>query len=60
MRKVDFWSFTMDYETEEIVMTATIDGERFQLRAIEKDIDSMKRWFEIDRYMFKEAVYGNS
>lgn len=45
------YSFTMDYENKEIVMTTVIDGEKIQLRACEKDIDSMKRWFGLARFM---------
>lgn len=45
------YSFTMDYKSKEIVMTTFIDGEKVQLRACEKDIDSMKRWFDLARLM---------
>lgn len=45
------YSFTMDYESKEIVMNTVIDDEKIQLRACEKDIDSMKRWFDLARFM---------
>lgn len=45
------YSFTMDYESKEIVMSTVIDDEKIQLRACEKDIDSMKRWFDLARIM---------
>lgn len=45
------YSFTMDYESKEIVMTTVVDGKKIQLRACEKDIDSMKSWFNLARHM---------
>lgn len=48
------YSFTMDYESKEIVMTTVIDDEKIELRACEKDIDSMKRWFDLARAMEKQ------
>jgi hypothetical protein len=53
MKKVEYWSFTMDYETDEIVINATVNGDRIQLRAIEKDIKSMQSWFELATHMKK-------
>ena len=47
------YSFTMDYESKEIVLTTFIDDEKIQLRACEKDVDSMKRWFDLARVMEK-------
>lgn len=48
--KLSIWSFTMDYETKEIVMNIALDnGEKVQIRACEKDIDSMKSWFDLTR-----------
>lgn len=51
--KIQHWSFTMDYETEEIVMKTVIDGKDVQLRACEKDIKSMQSWFDLARHMKK-------
>lgn len=51
MKKVDYWSFTMDYETNEIIINAIVNEEKIQLRASEKDIDSMKSWFDLARHM---------
>lgn len=48
------YSFTMDYERNEIVMTTVINDEKIQLRACEKDVDSMKRWFDLARFMENE------
>lgn len=48
------YSFTMDYESKEIVMTTIIDDKKIQLRACEKDVDSMKRWFDLARAMDKQ------
>lgn len=53
MGKITYWSFTMDYETNEIVINADVNGEKIQLRAREKDIDSMKSWFDLARHMKK-------
>lgn len=48
--KLSIWSFTMDYETKEIVMNIALDnGEKVQIRDCEKDIDSMKSWFDLTR-----------
>lgn len=53
--KIQHWSFTMDYEANEIVMKSVIDGEEIQLRACEKDIKSMQSWFDLARYMKKNS-----
>ncbi|WP_369436079.1 hypothetical protein [Lysinibacillus fusiformis] len=42
MITVKLWSFTMDYETSEIVMNAIVDDKNIQLRACKKDIKSMQ------------------
>ena len=47
------WTYTMDYETNEIVMTTYVDGEKMELRACEKDVKSMQRWFDLARAMAK-------
>ena len=51
MEKVQYWSFTMDYETNEIVINTLVNEEKIQLRASEKDVDSMKSWFDLARHM---------
>ena len=51
MEKVDYWSFGMDYEKEEIVINALVNEEKIQLRVSEKDIDSMKSWFDLAKHM---------
>jgi hypothetical protein len=57
VEKVQYWSFTMDYETEEIVINTLVDGVKVQLRACEKDIKSMQSWFDLARHM-KKPVKG--
>jgi hypothetical protein len=44
---IEHWSFGMDYETKEIVITAFLNGEEIQLRACEKTVKSMKVWFDL-------------
>lgn len=56
MIKIKHWSFTMDYETNEIVMKSVVDGEEIQLRACEKDIKSMQSWFDLAKHMKKSGV----
>lgn len=51
LKKVDYWSFGMDYEKEEIVINALVEEEKIQLRICEKDINSMKSWFDLARHM---------
>lgn len=42
----------MDYEANEIVINVALDTEtRVQIRASEKDIDSMKSWFDLAKHM---------
>lgn len=53
--KIQYWSFTMDYKTEEIVMKTVVDGKDVQLRACEKDIKSMQSWFDLARHMKKNS-----
>ena len=51
MEKTNFWSFTMDYETNEIVINAIVNDEKIQLRASERDVKSMQDWFELAKHM---------
>ncbi|MFJ7951548.1 hypothetical protein ACIQZG_08475 [Lysinibacillus sp. NPDC096418] len=55
MTVVKPWSFTMDYETNEIVMNAIVDDKKIQLRACEKDIKSMQSWFDLAKHMKKNG-----
>ena len=45
------YSYTMDYESKEIVMTTYIDGEKIQLRVSEKTAGRMISWFDLARAM---------
>jgi len=49
------WSFTMDYETDEIVINTFLNEQKIQLRACEKDIKSMASWFDLARHMKKNS-----
>jgi hypothetical protein len=53
MEKVQYWSFGMDYETNEIVINTLVDGKKIRLRACEKDIKSMQSWFDLAKHMKK-------
>ena len=53
MEKIQYWSYTMDYETEDIIINTIVDGVKIQLRACEKDIKSMQSWFDLARHMKK-------
>ena len=45
------WSYTFDYVTNEIVISAIVNDEIVEIRAVKKDIKSMADWFEIARIM---------
>jgi hypothetical protein len=52
--KIQYWSFGMDYETDEIVINTTSKhGEKIQVRACEKDIKSMQSWFDLAKQLKK-------
>lgn len=53
MKKVHYWSYTMDYDTDEIVINTLVNDEKVQLRACEKDIKSMQSWFDLAKHMKK-------
>ncbi|OAK70071.1 hypothetical protein ABB05_12875 [Lederbergia galactosidilytica] len=48
---IKYWSFTMDYETNEIVINANVNGDMKQLRVNEKDVESMRSWFDLAKHM---------
>ena len=56
MTTVKPWSFTMDYDANEIVIKTFVNGEWIQLRACEKDINSMKSWFDLAKHMKNSNV----
>lgn len=43
----------MDYDTDEILINTVVNGEKIQLRAREKDIESMQSWFDLAKAMKK-------
>ncbi|WP_165602815.1 hypothetical protein [Lederbergia galactosidilytica] len=51
MEVIKYWSFTMDYETNEIVINANVNGDMKQLRVNEKDVESMRSWFDLAKHM---------
>ena len=51
METIKYWSFTMDYETNEIIINANVDGDMKQLRVSEKDVKSMQDWFDLAKVM---------
>lgn len=50
-QEANFSSFTMDYKTNEIVLTIYTNDSQPQTRLSEKDIDSMKSWFGLAKHM---------
>ncbi|KMK77610.1 hypothetical protein [Alkalihalobacillus pseudalcaliphilus] len=44
-------SFTMDYDKKEIVLTVYDKDKKIKTRLTEKDIISMKSWFELAKHM---------
>ncbi|MEB2301578.1 hypothetical protein LAV72_18400 [Lysinibacillus xylanilyticus] len=50
--KLNLMSFTMGYQTDEIVMRCRLkNGEYGELRVCEKDIRSMFSWFDLAKQM---------
>ncbi|QVY60948.1 hypothetical protein [Cytobacillus gottheilii] len=50
-QEANFSSFTMDYKTNEILLTVYSKGSQLQTRLTERDVDSMKNWFGLAKHM---------
>lgn len=49
---IDTWSYTMDYETSEIIIRIVGDNDQVQhIRLSEKDSKEMVSWFELAKHM---------
>jgi len=48
---VEVWSYTMDYETSEIIIRIVCDDQVQHIRLSEKDSKAMTSWFELAKHM---------
>jgi hypothetical protein len=51
---IEHWTFTMDYEANEIIVRMSDDGQASHIRIAEKDVERMKSWFKLARLKREE------